>query len=241
MNYADYISGISFRFIKPHTFIPKRYRLLESLLNKAGISLETINTKIPRDEKDTKRRLHEICKIPKMSTLAISVMINQGVSQMPDTQAFVNVGVWHGFTFLSGIVGNAQKKCIGIDNFSDFGGPREAFLKRFNRYKSNNHYFYDMDYKVYFSHVHKDPIGFYIYDGSHKYDDQLRGLTLAEPFFSQNCIILIDDVNLDEPRRGTVDFISNSSYEYRVLLDQTTYCNCHPTLWNGIMIFQKIK
>ncbi len=34
----------------------------------------------------------------------------QGVSQMPENHAIVNVGVWHGFTFLSGLVNNGQKR-----------------------------------------------------------------------------------------------------------------------------------
>jgi hypothetical protein len=174
-----------------------------------------------------------------MSTFAIGAMINHGVSQMPDNLTFVNVGVWHGFSLLSGMIDNAGKRCVGIDNFAWFGRPRKAFFERFNNYKSSNHYFYEMDYIEYFSKVHKDPIGFYVYDGPHRYDAQLRGLQTAEPFFSQNCIIVIDDTNWNDPRRATLDFISQSSHEYRILLDRTTSRNGHPTLWNGIMIIQR--
>jgi len=237
LNYIDYIGGICFRFIRPHTPLPSWFaKLLQKL---CGTPLEFANTIIPCDEPERRRNLCEISEIPRMSTFAIGAMINRGVSHMPDTRVFVNVGVWHGFTLLSGMINNAQKRCIGVDNFSEFGGPREAFLKRFNRYKSPNHHFYEMDYVDYFSKVHKEPIGFYLYDGNHSYENQVKALQVAEPFFSKNCIILIDDTNYQEPRQATTDFISNSPYGYQVLLDRTTYCNHHPTLWNGIMIIQR--
>lgn len=250
MNYSNYISAISFRFIKPYIPLPifpsllRKHPKCVKLLDKLGLlgfSPEIINTKIPYNEQNMKCRLREICKIPKMSTFAIGAMINQGVSQMPNTQVFVNIGVWHGFTLLSGMINNPQKRCIGVDNFSEFGGPRKTFIDRFNRYKSPKHHFYDMDCFEYFSKVHEGSIGFYVYDGNHRYENQLKGLQVAEPFFSKNCIILIDDANYDEPRRGTMDFISNSSHEYRILFDKTTSCNSHPTFWNGIMILQRTK
>ena len=177
----------------------------------------------------------------RMSTFAIGAMINRGVFEMPDNRSFVNVGVWHGFSLLSGMIGNPDKKCVGIDNFSEFGGPREAFLERFNHYKSMNHCFHEMDYAEYFSKVHKGSIGYYVYDGSHTYTDQMKGLQLAEPFFSNNCIILIDDTNWDDARKGTLDFIAQSPNSYKILLDKTTGRNCHLTLWNGIMIIQRTK
>ena len=244
MSYSEYISGVSFRFIQPHTLVPSGFRgsgALAKVLERFNVVLGLLNTRLPDDERQMKTRLCEICKIPRMSTFAIGAMVNRAVSHLPDGQAFVNVGVWNGFTLLSGMVNNPQKTCIGIDNFSESGSPREAFNERFNKYKSENHYFYDMDYEEYFSTIHKEPIGFYIYDGNHTYENQLRGLEVAEPCFAENCIILIDDTNWSEPRQGTRGFISKSSYGYRVLLDQNTRSNRHPTFWNGVMILQRTK
>ena len=206
---------------------------------KVGVGLEYLNTALPESGLKTKAALRSICMVPKMSTLAIGAMVNRGVAQMNPGEIFVNIGVWHGFTFLAGLVTNPDKRCVGVDNFSEFGGPRDAFLARFNSLKSENHHFYDLDYAEYFSRVHEGPIGFYIYDGGHAYKDQLRGLELAEPFFSNNCIILVDDTNWPEPRQATLDFISGSSNQYRVILDLETHYNCHPTVWNGVIVFRK--
>ena len=184
--------------------------------------------------------MHEASKVPRMSTVAVGAIINQLVLNLPPSQVFLNVGVWNGFTFLSGLVNNPEKTCIGVDNFSQFGGPRDAFLKRFNQYKSSQHYFHDADYVEYFAKIHREPIGFYLFDGPHTYEHQLRGMQLAEPFFANQCYILVDDTNGDEARQGTMTFIQQRSGKYRVLLDQRTSRNCHPTYWNGLILFQKI-
>ena len=77
---------------------------------------------------------------------------------MRDDEAFVNVGVWHSFTLLSGMINNARKQCIGIDNFSEFGNPKHVFPKRFDAYKKPCHFFYEMDCMDYFSSVHTNKI-----------------------------------------------------------------------------------
>lgn len=240
MEYQEYIVGIAFRFLQPHMAVPRGYHRLAWLLEKAGLSAESLNTSLPDDARGMRRRLREICRIQKMSTFAVGAMINRGVSHMPDSEVFVNVGVWRGFTFLSGLIGNERKRCVGIDNFSEFGGPKEEFLERFNRYKGANHSFHAMDYVTYFAKVHQGPIGYYLYDGHHGYDSQLQGLQVAEPFFSRNCIVMVDDTNWDEPRRATMDFIAQSPHRYKILLDATTSCNRHPTLWNGVIVFQRV-
>ncbi len=243
MNFADYLCGISFRFIKPQTPLLKPLAQFLDGLSRLGFPLERWIAKLPSDDKHMKRTLRGICRIPKMSTFALGAIINRCVSQMPDNQVYVNVGVWHGFTFLSGLINNDHKKCVGIDNFSRKiqHGERKKFPLRFNKYKSDNHRFYEMDYLQYFAEIHKEPIGFYLYDGWHRYNSQLESLEVAEPFFAKDCIIFIDDANEDDTRNATMDFLASRPNRYDILLDGTTYCNRHPTYWNGVLIFQKVK
>jgi len=240
MIYPEYLRGISFRFVQPQTKTGKIYKECEKLLKLFGGTLEFFNTVLPGNQREMRRRLAQLCRIPRMSTYAIAAMINRGVADMDPGTAFVNMGVWNGFTLLAGMAGHPDKVCVGVDNFSQFSGPRDAFLGRFSRLKSVNHQFYDMDYEEYFRRVHRGPIGFYIYDGEHSYQNQLKGLQVAEPFFSRQCIILVDDTNLDEPKRATLDFISRSSFKYEILFDATTSRNGHPTFWNGVLLLRKV-
>ena len=235
MDYKSYISGISFSFIQPSD---SGVGLFTNIGFPSTVDIR--NTNLPYNDKKTKETLHEICGIPRMSTFAIGAIINLIVSNMPHDRAFVNIGVWHGYTLLCGLVDNPDKKCIGVDNFSEFEGPREDFLERFENYKGKKHLFYDMDYLEYFSKVHRDPIGFYIYDGNHSKENHFKGLQVAEPFFSKDCLILIDDINWDDPRDATNEFIKQSRHTYEVVAEERTIHNCHPTYWNGITLLRMI-
>lgn len=238
MNLEEYVNGISFRFFNPSSGLTWYHRLSHRLA-RLGVSLEVKNTRLPADRQSTRPTLKKLLAVPRMSTYAIGAIIDKAVASMPDGTAFVNVGVWNGFSALCGIATNPDKRCVLIDNFSQFGGPKDAFLARFAAYKSDRHEFHEMDYEQYFASVHKGPIGFYIYDGEHSYHNQLRGLEAAEPFFSETCTIMVDDTNDDEPRRATLDFINRTPGKYRVLLNRQTSGNRHPTFWNGVMIFAR--
>jgi len=174
-----------------------------------------------------------------MSTLTVGLLINDAVSSMPSGQAYLNIGVWHGFSFFSGMIGNPGAICIGVDNFSSFGKPREEFMQCFNRFKSPNHRFYEMGYTQYLRSVHKGKIGVYAYDGNHAYINQLLALELAEPFFVPGTIIIIDDMNWETPSQATAEFLRSRPNQYQTLLDARTAQNIHPTYWNGIVVLQK--
>ncbi|WP_158301579.1 class I SAM-dependent methyltransferase [Paenibacillus mesophilus] len=234
MNNAQFINGITFRYVQPGTPIP------ENRLYGTDALLEFANTVLPEDEVQMRDAMNSIWHMPKMSSFAIGAIINRVVSRLPSDQCFVNVGVWNGFSFLAGLLHNPDKACIGVDNFSQFGGPRAEFLNRFNTHKGPGHQFYDMDYREYFAHIHKSPIGLYFFDGPHDYMNQLQGLQYASPYFTDGCIILVDDTNWPEPRQATLDFMSLYPGQYRILLDVTTASNGHPTYWNGLMVLQKI-
>lgn len=234
MNNVKFIEGISFRFVQPSTLLPK-----EKLYGTDAL-LEFSNTVVPEDEERLRTAIHGIWQMPKMSSYAIAAIINRVVSQLPSRQSYVNVGVWNGFSFLAGLIGNPDKTCIGVDNFSQFKGPRAEFMYRFNQHKGPAHRFYDMDYVDYFTREHHSPIGLYFFDGPHDYANQLKGLQVAEPYFEKGCIILVDDTNWPEPRQATLDFMAEHPGQYELLLDVMTASNGHPTFWNGLMVLRKL-
>jgi hypothetical protein len=176
-----------------------------------------------------------------MSTFAIGAIINRAVAQMSAGHAYLNIGVWNGFTLLAGMARNSDKTCIGVDRFSRKHSPRSSFLKRFERARGPSHVFYEADFREYLALTHKQPLGLYLFDGPRAYDDQLDGLKLAEPYFARGCVVLVDDTNWPEVREANLDFIKHSSFEYRMLLDVQTPRTGHPTFWNGVMLFERGK
>jgi hypothetical protein len=178
------------------------------------------------------------CRMERMSTFAVAALINRAVARMSPDHSYVNVGTWMGFSLWAGMHGNPDRTCAGVDDFSMFGGPREAFHEWFDRLRSPTHHFHEMDYRDYFDRVHEGPIGVYFYDGDHTYEHQLLGLRTAERFFGDDCVVIVDDTNWVEPYEATYDFVAESERGYRVLLDQQTVGNGHPTFWNGLLILR---
>ena len=237
---ASFASGIRFRWIQPDQPLARWHLTLRHQCERLRYPLDLVITHVPDEGARLRRLLRPLCMIPRMSTFAIAAVINRAVSLIPADAAYVNVGVWNGFSLLVGMAGNAERRCIGVDNFSEFGGPREAFLARFERRRSARHDFHEMDYRAYFAERHDGPIGVYLYDGEHGYDNQLRGLEAAERFFAPGCVIVVDDTNLPEPRRATLDFVAARPGGYRTLLDRRTAGNGHPTFWNGLLVLQRV-
>ncbi len=260
-----YADGMGFRLVQPQMPFPNGM-LPASVLqacSRYGLCFDVYNAVVLDCDFQTGAELGKLCRIARASTYAVARIINKAVSLLAEDEAFLNVGVWQGFTFLAGLIGNPDKRCIGVDNFStnlkvdsdgkpSFRGlsklayilndrvARRAFYRNYERYRSPRHEFHEMDYVEYLRNVHQGAIGFYIYDAQHRYRDQYRGLELAEPYFTDNCVILIDDTNAADNRQATFDFMEHSQHDYEVLFDQRTAGNRHPTFWNGVMVFQRV-
>jgi hypothetical protein len=235
---GDFANRISFRMFGPDAPLEECRAPGPS---PPAVPLEVANTRLPEGSTELYRRVGPLLDLPRMSTYAMGALINTAVAGMPAGSAFVNVGVWHGFTLLAGMAGNQRRACIGIDDFSQFGGPRRQFGEAFSRARSPAHEFHDMDFRSYFAGRHGErTIGFYVYDGGHGYEDQLDGLLRAEPYFGRGTLVLVDDTNWANARRATLDFARARPGTYEILADRGTAANRHPTFWNGFMLIRRV-
>ena len=234
---------MSFRFLGPDDR-PRYFAGVDHRLRKVGLSLEVLNTKLPANAGRTRRAVAPLLAMPRLSTYPIGALLNYAAASMPADAAYVNVGVWHGFTLLAGMSGNTDRRCIGIDNFSEdivpaYGDVRAGFLERFERLRGPRHEFHERDYREYFSEAHQGAIGVYLYDGEHSYENQLMGLEAAEPFFAPGCVVLIDDAFATDAREATTTFVERKPDVYEVIVDRPTVTKGHPTFWNGITVFRR--
>lgn len=183
----------------------------------------------------------EFLRTPRMSTIAIAHIINSLVKQMPAEHSYVNIGVWCGWSFFAGIIGNEDKHCVGIDNFSEFPemDSKKIFEYQYNILKTKNSEFYEMDYEDYFKDAHTGKIGVYFYDGDHQYEHQLRALEIANPFLADEAHVIVDDTNKHTAYNACRDFITQQKGRFKIVFDQKTANNSHPTFWNGLTILKK--
>jgi len=180
----QFIGGIRFRFVGPSRRPKRLYLVAEHRLRRVGVPLGLINARFPWHGYEITRNLWRLGRVHGMSTFPLAGIINEAVRQMPADQCYVNVGTWQGFTLFAGMLGNAQQRCVGVDNFSESFGPelvevRASFLTRFERWRSASHEFFEGDYVEYFQKVHRGPIGVYLYDGEHSFENQLKALEVA--------------------------------------------------------------
>lgn len=241
MTPGQYARAIRFRWIGPESrFPPRRWVGAVRRLRRLGIDPEVAITRLPEETPErVVRGLEALGSVPRMSTFAVGAIVARAVAAMPPGSAYLNVGVWHGYTLLAGMLGGPQRPCVGVDDFSEFGGPEEAFRARFRERAGERHRFHAMDYRAYFCSRHEGAVGLYFWDGPRTYEDELRGLELVEPHLVDGSYVLLDDTNWQERRLAARDFVAASDGEFEVVFDRRTAYNKHLTFWNGVTLLRK--
>lgn len=239
MSLAETLATVSFRYLQPLQPVP---RWISPFLTHSFSLPQRIfdrwNTDIPFLDANRLTSLRKSAKLRKMSTLAVGAVINECVRRMPNDACYLNIGTWMGYSLFAGMAANPEKRCIGVDSFVQFGGPRSTFLCHFTKLRSASHTFFDADWRQYMRTQHTGKIGVLFYDAAHDEESQFDALILSHPLIISGGIIIIDDTNWDHPRNAVQRFLSQTK-SYRLVLDQRTAGNCHPTFWNGLMVLEK--
>jgi hypothetical protein len=162
--------------------------------------------------------------------------------QIPNAR-YLEIGVWKGSSVCSAMCGN-QANVVCIDNWSEWGGPKDEFVGNFEKFKGqNNASFIEMDcFSVNVAELPKFNI--YLYDGHHSEDAQYRALTHFYNCLDDIFIFIVDDWNVKEVRDGTFDAIKKLNLKIHYEKDiRLTWDNTHTpfeyagkTWWNGIYV-----
>lgn len=220
---------------------------LKSLMLKCGFNDIAINSNVIKGAtfkaSRAPRILNRILYVPRLSTPAIGSLIRQIVGSMPANHVYLNIGVWNGYSFFAGLLSDPPHACHGVDSWRDDLGkaPKDAFHVEYNKHRHEESRFYDMDYIQYFKTLDpKTKIGLYFYDADHDYGPTLEALDLSDPFIPVGGLIMVDDINREDPCGATMDFIESSKGRYRAALWVTCDNGMDPVWWNGIAILEKI-
>jgi hypothetical protein len=166
---------------------------------------------------------------------------------MPNTR-YLEIGSWKGSSIAAAMNNNKMDVCIAIDNWSEFGGPKDEFVKVFTQYKGENNASFiekncfDPDL---IQSLSPYKFNIYMYDGYHSEQAQYDALVKYLPCLDDTFIWVVDDWNAPEVRAGTTRAIQDTGVS--VLWKQetrSTWNNSHSemslakaTWWNGFAAF----
>ena len=182
-----------------------------------------------------------------MSGKKYRYLINQLV-YLIEKPRYLEIGSWAGSTVCSALYGN-KVKAVCIDNWLKF--DTEEYLKKVYNTKDQKKEFEEnikkvlktsesIDFKFIesdFRKVNYKKIGnfnIYCYDALHDEKSQYEGIAIVQPALDDIFILIIDDWNWEEVRKGTLKALNNLKIEIISKIEvKTTQNNTIPKLFLG--------
>ncbi len=172
----------------------------------------------------------KILSIRGMSGKVFRTFLN-GLVKTVDDARYLETGVFQGATLCSAIWQN-RISVTAIDNWSEYGGPANAFYKNLGEVwePSASITILNRDFrKVNYSHIGKFNV--HLFDGPHQYQDQYDGARLVHDALDDTAIFIVDDWNWEQVRSGTERGLLDSGVRVLYSIEvRTTLDNSFPKL-----------
>ncbi len=156
--------------------------------------------------------------------------INNLIRALPDPH-YLEVGSWAGSTLCAAVNGNAVK-ATAIDNWSEFGGPKQEFSTNLARFVTADAHvgFIEADFRrVDFARL--GSFNVYLFDGPHEMEDQFDGVAMARPALDPYFVLIVDDWNWQRVRDGTLQALSRLQLRTLYMVEiRTTLDDTHPAV-----------
>lgn len=165
-----------------------------------------------------------------MSGRNYRTFINNLINSMPDAR-YLEIGSWAGSTACSAIESN-RLKIVCIDNWAEFGGPRETFHANVRACLSDrvDFQFIESDFRA-VDYSKLGPFNIYLFDGPHEQKDQFDGVALVKRALDPVFIFIVDDWNHPPARTGTLLALSQLGMRVVYSIEvRTTQDNTHPQI-----------
>jgi hypothetical protein len=157
-------------------------------------------------------------------------LINTLVKGVPAPK-YLEVGSWAGST-ASAVLWKNAVDVVCIDNWSQFGGPKDAFLENTALAGNENTrlMLVESDFRaVPWGTLPKSNI--YMFDGPHTEVDQYDGIVIAQPALEDTYILVVDDYNWPSVRNGTLRAINDLGLTVECAIEiRTTQDDTHPQI-----------
>ena len=167
------------------------------------------------------------------------VLLNLAASCLGPDEAYVEVGVFHGASLASAMLGNEGRRFIGIDSF-DFRDASletvEANLERFGLPRPEL-LVGDVFELARDGELDGVSVGAWYYDAAHTYEAQLDGLRIAEPFLAPGALLIVDDTDWERVARAMDDYLAAEPRARRILTVEGKERG-FPQWWEGMQVLE---
>jgi hypothetical protein len=235
MDLPQYLQGLSFRFVQPEqkrTLAGRAAAALTAL----RVPLDGLNTRLPSDRSDMRRRLRGTRVGSASRPLAIRALLNRGVAHLAEREAFVAFGLGAGDSLLAAISGNREKLCIGIH---DLPSPLNStrFRRRFDELSNDACHFIEPSFETCVDRLDDRPIGMCLVSAD-SHEPVAQRLADCEPYLAENAYLLIENCSCVRTRETAFQFVAASRNQYRVLVDARAAEADELTWGRGLLVLQ---
>jgi predicted O-methyltransferase YrrM len=193
----------------------------------------------PRSEHPRDRRFARIAEeVENLAKENNFALLNLAASCLEGRETYVEVGVFHGASLIAAMLGNEDRRFVGIDSF-DFrdatldgvernlaalGLPRPELLVG------------DVFELVPAGALEDAHAGVWYYDALHTYEAQLEGLRVAEALLAPGALVIVDDTDWEQVERAMDDYLEEQPRARRILtIDGKD--RGFPQWWEGMQVF----
>lgn len=164
-------------------------------------------------------------------------LLNLAASCLGPEEAYVEIGVFHGASLIAVMMGNEDRRYVGIDNF----GFRDASLEQVER---NLERFGlprpeilvgDAFELVPSGALAGVPVGVWYYDALHSFEAQLEGLRIAEPWLAPGALMIVDDTDWEQVERAMDAYVAEQPRARRILTIDGKERGS-PQWWEGMQV-----
>jgi len=171
-----------------------------------------------------------IYKMEGMSGKKYRTFVNTLIKNLKDVR-YLEVGSWKGSTACASFYNNSGTFTC-IDNWSEFGGPKQEFEENTKKHITENVKFNFIEND--FRNINYNELGkfnVYVYDGPHSQQDHDDAMSLPLTALDNEYILIVDDWNWDYVRNGTLSGLESSNQKIiSSITIRSSLDNIHPVL-----------